>query len=81
MTLQINHRLFLDQDEGTRQNKSHIFGIITSIDLLDFIVKNKQTTENGVSEEKNSTENLKQNGCHHAAKNKSEVAEQSEALH
>ncbi|CAF4205917.1 unnamed protein product, partial [Rotaria magnacalcarata] len=25
----------LDQDQSTRQNKTHIFGIITSIDLLD----------------------------------------------
>ncbi|CAF3325075.1 unnamed protein product [Rotaria socialis] len=32
----------LDQDQSTRQNKTHIFGIITSIDLLDFIVKNNK---------------------------------------
>lgn len=59
------------QDQATRQSKTHIFGIITSIDLLDFIVKNKKSTD----------ETIKQNGCHHEAKIESIVATQSEALH
>lgn len=29
-----------DQDQSIRQSKTHIFGIITSIDLLDYIMKN-----------------------------------------
>lgn len=41
------------QDQGTRQSKTHIFGIITSIDLLEFIVKNNKTTEATLA-----------NGCH-----------------
>lgn len=45
--------LSLDQDQGTRQSKTHIFGIITSIDLLEFIVKNNKTIESTLA-----------NGCH-----------------
>ncbi len=62
--------LLVDQDQSTRQNKTHIFGIITSIDLLDFIVKHSK-----------SSEPIKQNGCHHEEKITSTVAKQSEALH
>lgn len=60
--------------QDNRQNKPHIFGIITSIDLLDYIVKNK-----GADNETDS--NCKQNGCHKEAKNGQTIAEQSEALH
>ena len=35
----------VDQDQSTRQNKTHIFGIITSIDLLEFIVKHNKSSE------------------------------------
>lgn len=59
-----------DQDRSTRQNKTHIFGIITSIDLLEFIVKHEK-----------SGETVKQNGCHEEAKGESIIARQSEALH
>lgn len=37
------------QDQSTRQSKTHIFGIITSIDLLDFIVKNKKENQAGTN--------------------------------
>ncbi|UJR15887.1 hypothetical protein I4U23_002812 [Adineta vaga] len=64
------------QDAATRQNKTHIFGIITSIDLLDFIVKHNKSSElmNGNA--------IKQNGFHSQEKVKpSVVAKESEALH
>ncbi|CAF1398866.1 unnamed protein product [Rotaria magnacalcarata] len=51
----------LDQDQSTRQNKTHIFGIITSIDLLDFIVKNNKNA--AIS-----------NGFHHEEKTNSAAA-------
>lgn len=64
----------LDHDQDTRETKPHIFGIITSIDLLDYIVKNKAANENQVN-------TAKQNGYHSAASNgNATVAEQSEAL-
>ena len=59
-----------------RQNKTHIFGIITSIDLLDYIVKHNQSGEpiNG--------ESVKQNGIHCGDAIKSSViAKECEALH
>jgi hypothetical protein len=59
-----------DQNQEKRQNKTHIFGIITSIDLLEFIVKNDK-----------SNESIKQNGFHQEAKSLSIIAKQSEALH
>lgn len=65
----------VDQDQTTRQNKTHIFGIITGIDLLEFIVKHDKSGET------NSGETIKQNGCHQEAKDESIVAKQSEALH
>jgi cystathionine beta-synthase len=58
------------QNQEKRQNKTHIFGIITSIDLLEFIVKNDK-----------SNESIKQNGFHQEAKSLSIIAKQSEALH
>ena len=70
------HRSLADQDQSTRQNKTHIFGIITSIDLLEFIVKHDKSGET------NPGETIKQNGCHEEAKDaQSIVATQSEALH
>jgi len=66
----------VDQDHSTRQNKTHIFGIITSIDLLDFIVKNNKSAEASTSEA------VKQNGFHPEEKLKTiNVAKESEALH
>jgi len=64
-----------DQDQSTRQSKTHIFGIITSIDLLEFIVKQNKPSEASTDE------TIKQNGFHQEAKIKSTVAKQSEALH
>ena len=70
------HLSLVDQDQSTRQNKTHIFGIITSIDLLEFIVKHDKSGET------NSGETIKQNGCHDEVKeDQSIVAKQSEALH
>lgn len=63
----------LDDNQDNRQNKPHIFGIITSIDLLDYIVKNRNIEEND--------DNVKQNGCHKEMQNGQTIAEQSEALH
>ena len=48
--------LSVDQDQGTRQSKTHIFGIITSIDLLEFIVKNNKKSGSEIAKE---TEALK----------------------
>ncbi len=59
-----------DQDQEKRQNKTHIFGIITSIDLLEFIVKNNK-----------SNETIKQNGFHQEVKVQSTITRQNEALH
>ncbi len=65
-----------DQDHSTRQNKTHIFGIITSIDLLDFIVKHNK------SGEASNSETVKQNGFHPEDKLKTiRIAKESEALH
>jgi len=58
------------QDEEKRQNKTHIFGIITSIDLLEYIVKRDK-----------STEPIHQNGSHDEANGHSLVGDQSESLH
>jgi hypothetical protein len=64
-----------DQDQSTRQIKTHIFGIITSIDLLDFIVKQSKGGEASTNEP------IQQNGYHQETKTKLTVAKQSEALH
>ncbi|CAF1233299.1 unnamed protein product, partial [Rotaria sp. Silwood1] len=58
-----------DQDHLTRQNKTHKFGIITSIDLLNFIVKHNK-----------SNEIVKENDLHDEEKTTSPVAQESEAL-
>ena len=63
--------LSLDQDQGSRQSKTHIFGIITSIDLLEFIVKHNKKTE---------TVAPVSNGFHAAKENGSEIANETEAL-
>ncbi|CAF4016313.1 unnamed protein product [Rotaria sp. Silwood1] len=57
------------QDHLTRQNKTHKFGIITSIDLLNFIVKHNK-----------SNEIVKENDLHDEEKTTSPVAQESEAL-
>ncbi|CAF0846666.1 unnamed protein product [Rotaria sp. Silwood1] len=57
------------QDQSTRQNKTHIFGIITSIDLLEFIVKHNK-----------SNEAIKQNGIPQEEKTSSIIAKESEVL-
>ncbi|CAF1440280.1 unnamed protein product [Rotaria sordida] len=59
----------LDQDQSTRQNKTHIFGIITSIDLLEFIVKHNKSNGND-----------KQNSLPEEKKTNSIIAQESEAL-
>lgn len=63
------------QDQSNRQSKTHIFGIITSIDLLDFIVKHNKSNEltNGHAPATN--------GFHQEQKKKSLVAEASESLY
>lgn len=61
--------LVLDQDQSTRQSKTHIFGIITSIDLLEFIVKHNKQNETAMT-----------NGFHDEEKKGSKIAEQTEAL-
>ena len=69
----INYRntyvLLVDEDQSTRNNKTHIFGIITSIDLLQFIVKHNK-----------SNDDAKQNGSSEEEKINSTVAKESEAL-
>lgn len=43
---------FLDNDKGTLEDKEMIFGIVTRIDLLNFITLNneKETAKNGDDE-------------------------------
>ncbi|CAF0862533.1 unnamed protein product [Adineta steineri] len=66
-----------DQDHSTRQSKTHIFGIITSIDLLNYIVKHNKSGEmsNGGT--------TKQNGIHHHHEKirTTSIAKECEALH
>ncbi|CAF5064854.1 unnamed protein product, partial [Rotaria sp. Silwood1] len=59
----------LDLDQSTRQHKTHIFGIITSIDLLEFIVKRNE-----------SNKAVKLNSVPQEEKTSSTVAKESEAL-
>ncbi|CAF4034371.1 unnamed protein product [Rotaria sp. Silwood1] len=61
------HDHYLDQ--STRQHKTHIFGIITSIDLLEFIVKRNE-----------SNKAVKLNSVPQEEKTSSTVAKESEAL-